>query len=47
MLGVIRNKHDFLGVRFLLGVSECGLFPGIVYYLSQCESSLRVDVYAR
>lgn len=37
MLGVLHTKHAFLGVRFLLGVSECGLFPGIVYYLSQCE----------
>lgn len=34
LLGVIHNKAEFWGVRFALGVAECGLFPGIVFYLS-------------
>lgn len=31
LMGVIENKAGFLAVRFILGVSESGLFPGIVY----------------
>lgn len=27
ILGVVQNKGGFLGVRFLLGVTEAGLFP--------------------
>jgi MFS family permease len=34
LMGVIQNKAGFFVVRFFLGVSESGLFPGIVYYLS-------------
>ena len=29
------NAHVLLALRFLLGVAEAGLFPGIVFYLSQ------------
>ena len=29
------NATTLLGLRFLLGVAEAGLFPGIVFYLSQ------------
>ena len=29
------NAHVLLALRFLLGVTEAGLFPGIVFYLSQ------------
>ena len=32
------------GVRWLLGVFEAGLFPGVNYYLSWCECSNRVLV---
>ena len=34
LMGVTQNYAGFLAVRFFLGVSESGLFPGIVYYLS-------------
>lgn len=34
LMGVIENKAGFFAVRFFLGVSESGLFPGIVYYFS-------------
>ncbi|RMD41902.1 hypothetical protein DV735_g3204, partial [Chaetothyriales sp. CBS 134920] len=34
LMGVVQNYSGFLAVRFFLGVSESGLFPGIVYYLS-------------
>lgn len=34
LMGVTQNKAGFFAVRFFLGVSESGLFPGIVYYLS-------------
>jgi MFS family permease len=29
------NAHVLLALRFLLGVAEAGLFPGVVFYLSQ------------
>lgn len=29
------NAHTLLALRFLLGVAEAGLFPGVVFYLSQ------------
>lgn len=34
LMGVTQNKAGFFAARFFLGVSESGLFPGIVYYLS-------------
>ncbi|RMZ91609.1 hypothetical protein DV736_g1163, partial [Chaetothyriales sp. CBS 134916] len=34
LMGVTQSYGGFLAVRFFLGVSESGLFPGIVYYLS-------------
>ncbi|KAI0005836.1 MFS general substrate transporter [Xylariaceae sp. FL0662B] len=33
-LGGTRNFAQITGVRFLLGVFEAGLFPGLVYYLT-------------
>jgi len=30
----VRGPLSFYGLRFLLGVAEAGLFPGIIYYLS-------------
>lgn len=29
------NAHTLLALRFLLGVAEAGLFPGVVFYLSR------------
>ncbi|KAI0187491.1 major facilitator superfamily domain-containing protein [Astrocystis sublimbata] len=33
-LGGVRSYPQITGVRFLLGVFEAGLFPGLVYYLT-------------
>lgn len=33
-MGVTQNLAGFYVVRFLLGVTESGLFPGVVFYLS-------------
>lgn len=33
--GFVNNIHDCSGVRFLLGMFEAGLLPGIAYYLSR------------
>lgn len=33
--GFVNNIHDASGVRFLLGMFEAGLLPGIAYYLSR------------
>ncbi|KAG8533029.1 uncharacterized protein KY384_001812 [Bacidia gigantensis] len=34
LLGVTQNFGGFLAARFFLGVTESGLFPGVVFYLS-------------
>ncbi|USP81743.1 uncharacterized protein yc1106_09017 [Curvularia clavata] len=34
LIGVTQNLTGFFIVRFFLGVTESGLFPGVVYYLS-------------
>ncbi|KAI2476821.1 MFS transporter [Pyrenophora tritici-repentis] len=34
LMGVTQNREGFFAVRFFLGVTESGLFPGVVYYLS-------------
>ncbi|KAJ6283144.1 major facilitator superfamily domain-containing protein [Bipolaris maydis] len=34
LIGIVQNLTGFLIVRFFLGVTESGLFPGVVYYLS-------------
>ncbi|KAI1359146.1 MFS general substrate transporter [Xylaria arbuscula] len=33
-IGGVHNYGQIVGVRFLLGVFEAGLFPGLVYYLT-------------
>lgn len=47
-LGGAQNYAQVTGVRFLLGVMEAGLFPGLVYYLTfwyrTDERSLRVAI---
>lgn len=35
-LGGVKNYGGVVALRFLLGVFEAGLFPGLVYYLSKC-----------
>ena len=34
LMGVAQNSDGFIAARFFLGVSEAGLFPGVVFYLS-------------
>lgn len=34
LLGVVQDYSGYLSSRFFLGVSESGLFPGVVFYLS-------------
>ncbi|KAL1644933.1 hypothetical protein SLS58_004004 [Diplodia intermedia] len=34
LMGITQNLSGFFAVRFFLGVAESGLFPGVVYYLS-------------
>jgi len=33
-MGIVTNLPGFLVSRFFLGVTESGLFPGVVYYFS-------------
>lgn len=35
-LGGVKSYGGVVALRFLLGVFEAGLFPGLVYYLSEC-----------
>lgn len=32
--GLVTNQAGLLGIRFLLGVTEAGLFPGVIYLFS-------------
>ncbi|MBE3049092.1 MFS transporter [Candidatus Bathyarchaeota archaeon] len=34
LMGIVHNFPGFLVSRFFLGVTEAGLFPGVVYYFS-------------
>jgi hypothetical protein len=34
LLGVVQDVNGFFVARFFLGVTESGLFPGMVYYFS-------------
>jgi sugar phosphate permease len=47
--GVVTTKEQAMGVRFLLGVVEAGMLPGIAYYLSRwyrrSELSFRLSCY--
>ncbi|OJT10069.1 hypothetical protein TRAPUB_13425 [Trametes pubescens] len=47
--GVITNYAGLLGLRFLLGLAEAGLYPGIVFYMScwykRNELGTRVGVF--
>ncbi|ETN36542.1 uncharacterized protein HMPREF1541_08820 [Cyphellophora europaea CBS 101466] len=48
-LGFVRNYGDFLAVRALLGLTEGGLLPGMVLYLSsmytRAELALRIGLF--
>ncbi|KAF8903161.1 major facilitator superfamily domain-containing protein [Gymnopilus junonius] len=47
--GLVTNKAGLFGIRFLLGVSEAGLFPGSIYvfsvYYRRHERSWRVATF--
>ncbi|PPQ65394.1 hypothetical protein CVT26_000019 [Gymnopilus dilepis] len=47
--GLVTNKAGLFGIRFLLGVSEAGLFPGVIYvfsvYYRRHERSWRVAIF--
>ncbi|KAL1960493.1 hypothetical protein VTO42DRAFT_7792 [Malbranchea cinnamomea] len=49
LMGVIQNYSGFLASRFFLGVTESGLFPGVVFYLSMWykrnEQHYRVSLF--
>jgi MFS family permease len=49
LMGVSQNFGGFLVARFFLGVTESGLFPGVVFYLSmwykRTESHYRVALF--
>ncbi|KAI0480041.1 major facilitator superfamily domain-containing protein [Xylariaceae sp. FL0804] len=34
LMGIVRNEAGFYASRFFLGVTESGLFPGVVFYFS-------------
>jgi hypothetical protein len=36
--GLVHNYGGLLGVRWMLGMFEAGLFPGVNYYLSWCAN---------
>lgn len=46
---IVRTKAQACGVRFLLGIFEAGMFPGIAYYLSRwyrrSELAFRLAMY--
>ncbi|PPQ84437.1 hypothetical protein CVT24_009821 [Panaeolus cyanescens] len=47
--GLVTNKAGLFGIRFLLGVAEAGLFPGVIYvfsvYYRRHERSWRVAIF--
>jgi MFS family permease len=47
--GFVHNIHSACGVRFLLGMFEAGMMPGIAYYLSRwyrrSELAFRLSLY--
>jgi len=47
--GVVHNFHQLLGLRWLLGTFEAGLFPGVNFYLScwykRSEFGLRAALF--
>jgi MFS family permease len=49
LMGLTQNFGGFLAVRFILGATESGLFPGVVFYLSmwykRAEQHYRVALF--
>lgn len=49
LLGVTQNRAGFFVARFFLGVTESGLFPGVVFYLSmwyrRTERQYRISLF--
>jgi len=49
LMGVIQNLAGFFVARFFLGVTESGLFPGVVYYFSMWykrrERQFRISLF--
>ncbi|QSZ35031.1 hypothetical protein DSL72_007894 [Monilinia vaccinii-corymbosi] len=49
LMGICTNYAGFLAARFFLGVTESGLFPGVVFYLSmwykRTETHYRVALF--
>ncbi|KAF7314330.1 MFS general substrate transporter [Mycena kentingensis (nom. inval.)] len=47
--GLVRNQAGLFGIRFLLGVTEAGLFPGVIFlfsvYYRRQERSWRVAIF--
>lgn len=47
--GLVKNQAGLFGIRFLLGATEAGLFPGVVYvfsiYYQRRQRSWRVAVF--
>ncbi|KAJ7863090.1 major facilitator superfamily domain-containing protein [Mycena olivaceomarginata] len=47
--GLVKNQAGLFGIRFLLGVTEAGLFPGVIYlfsvYYRRHERSWRVAIF--
>ncbi|KAF8147333.1 major facilitator superfamily domain-containing protein [Mycena galopus ATCC 62051] len=47
--GLVKNQAGLFGIRFLLGVAEAGLFPGVIYlfsvYYRRHERSWRVAIF--
>ena len=48
-MGVVQNMSGFFAARFFLGVTEGGLFPGVVFYLSMWyrreEQHFRISLF--
>ncbi|EMD37228.1 hypothetical protein CERSUDRAFT_95483 [Gelatoporia subvermispora B] len=49
LMDVVHNYADLLALRFLLGMTESGLFPGVVYYFSMWykrkEQLFRISIF--
>jgi MFS family permease len=49
LMGISHNFGGFLAARFFLGMTESGLFPGVVFYLSmwykRTETHYRVALF--
>jgi MFS family permease len=47
--GLVKNQAGLFGIRFLLGATEAGLFPGVIYvfsvYYLRRERSWRVAIF--